>query len=442
MRISLVRSLLTNPKWGITGRRLRRAAASAAVAIVAGGVSFCEPALANELVINGSFENNNGFNGDNSGFGWTTTQGADTSLGFDVYSHATQVYYAGPAPAGAGEWYFHTVGLGTLGSTPVVVEQEIDLSAVTDSVFVFSAQISGFVAGGDTATIDLVFDDTESTTFTLDGTTGGADGVTNTWDGFSVTGSFPAGATTATIAISQATAGSSNGNDNYVDLVSLVTAPSLSALFPTVYVNTGTGEATLLKAAGDDIDFNYYELSSATENLSFNAWESLADQGVDSLGPNPEDNWTEAGQSDDGLLAELFLTGTSAFSTDTLYSLGEVYNTQADTRDIVFQYAGEDGTLVPGLVQYLGELDGDYNGDGSVNAADYTRWRDNLGQSVTLPNDATPGSVTIDDYQVWRANFAASSGQGGHGAAAPEPGATAVALVGAFGLVGRLRSRG
>jgi Domain of unknown function (DUF4082) len=39
---------------------------------------------------------------------------------------------------------------------------------------------------------------------------------------------------------------------------------------------------------------------------------------------------------------------------------------------------------------------GDYNGNGIVDAADYTVWRDHLGQSVsvTLPNDTTPGSVT------------------------------------------------
>ena len=48
---------------------------------------------------------------------------------------------------------------------------------------------------------------------------------------------------------------------------------------------------------------------------------------------------------------------------------------------------------------------GDYNNDGTVNAADYTRWRDNLGASVTLPNDSTPGMVTAADYDVWKAAF-------------------------------------
>ena len=63
----------------------------------------------------------------------------------------------------------------------------------------------------------------------LDGTTGGADGVTNTWDLFSATGTIPGGATTATVRILQATAGGSNGNDNYVDLVSLNVVPEPAA---------------------------------------------------------------------------------------------------------------------------------------------------------------------------------------------------------------------
>ena len=36
-------------------------------------------------------------------------------------------------------------------------------------------------------------------------------------------------------------------------------------------------------------------------------------------------------------------------------------------------------------------LPGDYNGDGIVDAADYTRWRNNLGSTTTLLNDDTSG---------------------------------------------------
>jgi hypothetical protein len=48
---------------------------------------------------------------------------------------------------------------------------------------------------------------------------------------------------------------------------------------------------------------------------------------------------------------------------------------------------------------------GDYNNDNFVNVGDYTEWRDNLGSSVTLPNDSTPGTVTQADYTAWVNNY-------------------------------------
>jgi hypothetical protein len=53
-------------------------------------------------------------------------------------------------------------------------------------------------------------------------------------------------------------------------------------------------------------------------------------------------------------------------------------------------------------------LAGDYNGNGSVDAADYTVWRDNLGSATALPNDDTPG-VGPNDYTRWKANFGRTS---------------------------------
>jgi hypothetical protein len=54
-------------------------------------------------------------------------------------------------------------------------------------------------------------------------------------------------------------------------------------------------------------------------------------------------------------------------------------------------------------------LAGDYNNSGTVDLADYVAWRNALDQSVTLPNDSTPGTVTQEDYNIWRANFGRSA---------------------------------
>ncbi len=63
---------------------------------------------------------------------------------------------------------------------------------------------------------------------------------------------------------------------------------------------------------------------------------------------------------------------------------------------------------------------GDYNENGSIDAADYTLWREANGTSAVLPNDSTPGSVTQADYDVWVNNFGAGAAAA---SAVPEPAA-------------------
>ncbi|MGD9633517.1 MAG: lamin tail domain-containing protein [Pirellulales bacterium] len=67
----------------------------------------------------------------------------------------------------------------------------------------------------------------------------------------------------------------------------------------------------------------------------------------------------------------------------------------------------------------VGGVLGDYSGNNRVDAADYTIWRDRLnGNSLT--NDASPGSVTLDDYNYWKSRFGATTGAGAV-ATVPEP---------------------
>jgi hypothetical protein len=82
-----------------------------------------------------------------------------------------------------------------------------------------------------------------------------------------------------------------------------------------------------------------------------------------------------------------------------------------------------EAAVVPGLA-------GDYNGDGSVDAADYVAWRN--GDS---PDDTQAG------YDLWRANFGRTGGAGAalaSSTAVPEPSTLAlVVLVAAAGMLRR-----
>ena len=71
---------------------------------------------------------------------------------------------------------------------------------------------------------------------------------------------------------------------------------------------------------------------------------------------------------------------------------------------------------------------GDYNQNGTVDAADFVLWRKNLGGGTSLPNDDTPG-IGPDDYTRWRTSFGRMAGSNSGAitnAAVPEP--TAIVL--------------
>jgi hypothetical protein len=56
--------------------------------------------------------------------------------------------------------------------------------------------------------------------------------------------------------------------------------------------------------------------------------------------------------------------------------------------------------------------DGDYNGNGTVDAADYTVWRDTLGGIDLVADGNRDGVIDAGDYDTWKANFGATAGSG------------------------------
>jgi hypothetical protein len=88
------------------------------------------------------------------------------------------------------------------------------------------------------------------------------------------------------------------------------------------------------------------------------------------------------------------------------------------------------------------DLPGDYNGDHTVNAADYTVWRNNLGAATEmslLGNGNGMNGVDIGDYMHWKSNYGVSNGGGAALASSrsvPEP--SALAMMMSIGIVARL----
>jgi hypothetical protein len=87
---------------------------------------------------------------------------------------------------------------------------------------------------------------------------------------------------------------------------------------------------------------------------------------------------------------------------------------------------------------------GDYNRNGTVDAADFVLWRNHAGENYQLANEVssvTPGRVTAEDYSAWRSRFGSRAAGAGtaatFGDAVPEPNFLALLVGGVFWAVFR-----
>lgn len=206
----------------------------------------------------------------------------------------------------------------------------------------------------------------------------------------------------------------------YIDNIRLqqISTPDLL----TLELNRSNGAAMLKNLTANPIAWDYMEIKSLGASLDPAGWNSLDDQNADGTG-----TWIEAGGSSATALVEASLLGSHSLLPGQMLSLGNLYNETVNAEDVdleIRRAAGPSFRTYDQLVMYIGMppggVLGDYNGNGTVDAADYVLWRnggplDNEGASV--------GVVDAADYTFWRSRFGSTSGSGsGLGAAAvPEP---------------------
>jgi hypothetical protein len=116
--------------------------------------------------------------------------------------------------------------------------------------------------------------------------------------------------------------------------------------------------------------------------------------------------------------------------------MGSLFKTTAvgGIEDLTFEYVFPgDMEFRQGVVVYQSlspSLQGDYNGNGIVDAADYVVWRKGLGTTYTQ-----------NDYNIWRTHFGqtAAAGSGNTAAAVPEPASLILMIMAAAGVYPRCR---
>jgi hypothetical protein len=181
--------------------------------------------------------------------------------------------------------------------------------------------------------------------------------------------------------------------DTSVDDASLRVDP-IENFLVYLEVNTTNGQVTIKNQTGEPVNVDYYEITSAGSSLNATNWNGFQEQGNVSgfpAGNGTGNGWEAFGTLNSTVVGESWPTGSSAIphSTTTGLPLGAAFRV-GFPQDLVFQY---------GQLSTAASVDGDFNNDGVVNAADYPVWR--------KTNNTQAG------YDDWVENFGETAAPGG-----------------------------
>ncbi len=363
-----------------------------AAALTAGGMIVPTTLLAADLQVN--LVNDPGFeNVDTQDPGpftsvrlldWTDADADDD----DHFAYPYSVNYSGiPAPPGAASYHF-TGGFSTT-SGSATITQSFDVSAGDSGALIATGNarydLRGFFSTyfdqGDASRARARFLNPSMVEL------GSADiggqpfllglplvGGKRYWGQDAHRGILPVG--TATVAIDIIPDGSATNYDGYVDQLDFRVGGLPNDIALALQVNTTNGQARMNNLTGEDIDFKYYEIASATGSLDPDAWSSLQEQNLSGFpaGNGTGNGWEEAGGVSDNILAESYLVGSSLLASGQKVNLGAPFVTAAP-QDLVFRYGLDDGLLLYGVVEYVSSfgISCDFNGDSNCDIQISTR---------------------------------------------------------------------
>jgi GH35 family endo-1,4-beta-xylanase len=206
--------------------------------------------------------------------------------------------------------------------------------------------------------------------------------------------------------------------------VRLVFGNALSTGFFTwgFHQESGAGATTLFAPAAalytvNTSNFNNWTLTEAGE-----MWQDLL--GIADWDGNPDNGWTTQ-------LNDVVVGADGTINFDGFWGDYEL-----TINDQTYDLELLKGTTLFSLVI----APGDYNGDGQVDATDYTVWRDTLGSTGDLRADGN-GNRVIDegDYATWKSNFGMTygAGSGQLSTTVPEPAGAWLLIIGSAIVSGR-----
>jgi hypothetical protein len=131
--------------------------------------------------------------------------------------------------------------------------------------------------------------------------------------------------------------------------------------------------------------------------------------------------------------------GEGDFRTVAVLGQSEI----SDRGEVVFWASFTDASAALLKSTRVAVLDGDYNLDGIVDAADYTTWRNEIGTDDRFADGNVDGVVDEHDYDVWKSNYGNTSLllNSQLSILVPEPSARLLALLALLTPVSRMWSR-